>query len=763
MKFFSLITKISKDLINYLRENFEINLITVFKIFASIVFIYQSILLTIDYLKYETVIDLKLVPQYEHSFPAISFCLKSKFGSFRIESGKSANFTISDRFGEIFCEIDELKNCRAFTRFFESMTPFGFECITLFSELDELIKNSFGIRVSTDIEWNTGKKFNLLLHHHIIPPHMHTNMIEVGVYEISIVEYFSIKEGLLPYPYETNCYDYQKYSDSYRSREDCIVKYYQRKEFDQFGCNRKWLYYNPENMTGVKICSKLFKTNYTLTNDKLSLDKICPKHCDNQYIDIRGKGIGSVLKGTEKVLRLISNIREHISITHLPKMNFIEYFSSIGGLFSMWFGISLFHLILYLWAKLTDFIEEFTQINNISGIIRSKLIHWNEIYRLKNKFKILIILIFSIFTIYQISEVIIGYLEYGTLTRVQMNQKQFNQRMIFGLMPHYMNLDKLLEIYPELKRENRFFQSENLKNKQIKDLYILSILTKYLEKLIANSRFEELSEVTNTKYMIKSCLIFKGKNSVDCSNTHNGIFLNMNHRISFMVSPIYNNRSKNVFEDETCYEEKLDRIELKLNTSGIAYILLGNCETSFFSSEIIMLKQNSRTQIEVSSYSVKRFELENNCKLDDKYSSDSCFLDCYFQKSNQTYGCLNIFRISLYIDFRLHFISKGYVMCDQSMRILMNDSNFGIKFVDECHKNCPKKCKKTYFNNNIIIHEFSKVSNDTILEFFPTKSPHFEYSETLSVDFNQLIYNCGGILGLWFGLSPLSIDDLITI
>ena len=32
-----------------------------------------------------------------------------------------------------------------------------------------------------------------------------------------------------------------------------------------------------------------------------------------------------------------------------------------------------------------------------------------------------------------------------------------------------------------------------------------------------------------------------------------------------------------------------------------------------------------------------------------------------------------------------------------------------------------------------------------------------------NIDLNQLIYNCGGILGLWFGLSSLSIDDLFTI
>jgi hypothetical protein len=74
-----------------------------------------------------------------------------------------------------------------------------------------------------------------------------------------------------------------------------------------------------------------------------------------------------------------------------------------------------------------------------------------------------------------------------------------------------------------------------------------------------------------------------------------------------------------------------------------------------------------------------------------------------------------------------------------------------------------KKCETIYFNNNIIIREFSKVSNDTILEFSLSKSPRFEYSDTLSVDLNQLIYNCGGIIGLWFGLSPISIDDLIRI
>jgi hypothetical protein len=51
----------------------------------------------------------------------------------------------------------------------------------------------------------------------------------------------------------------------------------------------------------------------------------------------------------------------------------------------------------------------------------------------------------------------------------------------------------------------------------------------------------------------------------------------------------------------------------------------------------------------------------------------------------------------------------------------------------------------------------------TFVKIFPIKFPHFIYTETLNMDFNQLIYNCGGILGLWFGLSPLSLDDLVKI
>ena len=68
------------------------------------------------------------------------------------------------------------------------------------------------------------------------------------------------------------------------------------------------------------------------------------------------------------------------------------------------------------------------------------------------------------------------------------------------------------------------------------------------------------------------------------------------------------------------------------------------------------------------------------------------------------------------------------------------------------------KCIK--FNFDTDISYAKSFSNETILEIIPSKSPRIVYIETLKTDFNELIYNFGGILSLWFGLSPISATDL---
>jgi hypothetical protein len=83
----------------------KIKFIKILKFFSTIIFINQTILLSIDYLKYETVIGLKLIgltKQYNcEGFPAISLCLKST----RFYSAQNESSLILDRIGKMTCVL----------------------------------------------------------------------------------------------------------------------------------------------------------------------------------------------------------------------------------------------------------------------------------------------------------------------------------------------------------------------------------------------------------------------------------------------------------------------------------------------------------------------------------------------------------------------------------------------------------------------------------------------------------------------------------
>jgi hypothetical protein len=84
----------------------SIPIINIFKIITTIIFISQAILLTIDYLKYESVIDLKLfsmteiVKKLNDSSPAISLCLKSS----KLNFDANQSITIRELIGELECD-----------------------------------------------------------------------------------------------------------------------------------------------------------------------------------------------------------------------------------------------------------------------------------------------------------------------------------------------------------------------------------------------------------------------------------------------------------------------------------------------------------------------------------------------------------------------------------------------------------------------------------------------------------------------------------
>src|SRR5688500_5670352 len=106
------------------------------------------------------------------------------------------------------------------------------------------------------MEINTQYNQTLLVHERHTPPHLFTDMITFKFYrqyETIWALYSYFKEHLLPFPYKTNCVNYNTDNQYAQSRADCIVKYMNKLEYEKCGCNAKW-YYGRVNDNHSRIC-----------------------------------------------------------------------------------------------------------------------------------------------------------------------------------------------------------------------------------------------------------------------------------------------------------------------------------------------------------------------------------------------------------------------------------------------------------------------------------------------------------------------------
>jgi hypothetical protein len=141
---------------------------------------------------------------------------------------------------------------------------------------------------------------------------------------------------------------------------------------------------------------------------------------------------------------------------------------------------------------------------------------------------------------------------------------------------------------------------------------------------------------------------------------------------------------------------------------------------------------------------------ENEKDFTEEYF-DFCWPDCRSNLYNQSFGC-----IPLNVNYFNRNLLKNYSkLCDFST---VSNYSLSKSIGTHCEKICKPKCDFVNFDAKVQV--FEDVLNDTILEVIPKKTPSIAYIETLKTDFNRLIYNCGGILGLWFGISPITAVEL---
>ncbi len=461
-----------------------------------------------------------------------------------------------------------------------------------------------------------------------------------------------------------------------------------------------------------------------------------------------------------RALNLIIIKKHEILFNYLPKMNLIEYFCSVGGLISMWFGFSVYDLVLILTKeskkKILLLLVSMKCRLFITAIVKFKEIITSKVNHI---FSSITIIVFSALMLIQIIAIISSYFDFDVVTRFDVQQMQVipNVMLSFKLQPKNLNL--LYEIYPHMKQEiHKINELKQIKGYEsyVKEKIYLKITEKYRKystQLLIDNRLNDFHRIVETNNFIKSCQIkfFDDLELKNCTQGELGIRI-----INFSMSFI----DKRFGFSKLIDKNKVEKITFRLNSSQNATIVLFYLTlTQSIPRSVVLIPSNTETTVSFSTFLIKKLRSnqikciseENQKDFSEDYF-DFCVFDCTVDKLNQLCGCVPVNNVNFF--FNKVFLKNNYKLCSVSL-----DNSTVFSITKQCNKICKPKCNSLNFDTKIQVS--NHVSNKTILEIISTKTPRIAYIEALKTDLNRLIYNCGGILGLWFGITPIKAVDLI--
>jgi len=206
------------------------------------------------------------------------------------------------------------------------------------------------------------------------------------------------------------------------------------------------------------MCPEPTKCKFDVISEINILDKICKNNCFNEFfMDKFYKPSFNnyyLLMETNATLFKVAKSKNHeLSVNYLPKMNLVEYLCSVGGLISMWFGISVYDIALILMKELKKRIIPFIVFIKLEKLFPTFLKFKESISsKIKKKFPNITIIVFSVLMFHQLITVMDIYLKYEIVTRFEIEKIKHLPLVRFYIIPQLRDLDKLLEIYPEMKK-----------------------------------------------------------------------------------------------------------------------------------------------------------------------------------------------------------------------------------------------------------------------------------------------------------------------
>jgi hypothetical protein len=139
-------------------------------------------------------------------------------------------------------------------------------------------------------------------------------------------------------------------------------------------------------------------------------------------------------------------------------------------------------------------------------------------------------------------------------------------------------------------------------------------------------------------------------------------------------------------------------------------------------------------------------------------SNEDCIRKCIQNYCYRSYNC-SLWRIANIVS-ELDEEYENSKPCNSELS--KNCSN--DKFYDKCNLLCPKNCIQESYYRSIVNLTTSSDTDVSIVKLeWDDKQPIISYIETPVITFIEYICYIGGLLGIWFGFSISSLNNLIQI
>jgi hypothetical protein len=439
----------------------------------------------------------------------------------------------------------------------------------------------------------------------------------------------------------------------------------------------------------------------------------------------------------------------------------------------------MFQILLNLFNRVENILSNFWKRFEFSRLIEEIINGFPILIKLINKRKYTIFIVNFLLLIIQSKPIIENFIDSKIITRIEIHDKIY-----LPFVRLNFEADSVIKqsIKYQMKNKTKFHELFKLKeNSNIEK--VQQIYSNFLLDLLIKKKFEQFSSFVNPKLVIDSCKILITSKEYNCGNIISSLEFNENIVSGYNIFLFSNwNTTQNDSLIKTERFANFDKVVIRIRRIDKQIILLMNSNYDFESNNnwsydnLFSIENKKYLNIHFETNSMQKMNTnQNKCNesrndrmlFTDDYSND-CKEDCLLNTFNKFYGCLP-FKSNFSVGFEKDFKTFKYKLCSIEE---MNSREINTTFENEfkamkkraesvCKTQCIEYCNQINLISGSEHSLSTNKSEDILINIIPVYRLNIRYIETFQTDINDLIYELGGTLGLWFGLSGVSLFDIL--